>query len=238
MFLLIAIINFVSAFAQAASGFGYAIIAMFFMPMFLPFQQCSVISAGVIIIIAIQMVISLRKHICINKIIVPMIFCLIMTILGIWIINVINETVARKIMGVFLILLSFYFYYTKKHKIFIKYNFFNSMIIGMLTGLSTGMFNIVGPFLTLYYYDNCENNLEFKGNLELSFLIAGTFSFVINIFYVGLSPFLIKHLIFSGIAVVISGIIGLKVFYKINKEKLKYIIICFMPIMGIVQIIK
>jgi uncharacterized protein len=235
---ILALINSFSAFIQAASGLGYAIFAMFFMPMIIPFQQCSIISAAVIVVIGIQMTISLHSHLKIKKIIIPMTFCLITTWLGIYIIRMTDENKMRIVMGIFLILLAIYFYTTNKYNVKMKAGFVTDMIIGSLTGLTTGMFNIVGPFLSLYYYDNCDDNLEFKANIEVSFLIAGIYSLCLNLIYVKLDVFLVKAIGLSAIGTVFAGIIGLHVFKKIDKEKLKYTIICVLPIMGLILILK
>lgn len=235
---ILAIINFFSAFIQAASGLGYAIFAMFFMPMIIPFNQCSIISAAIIVVIGIQMTISLRSHIRIKKIILPMTFCIPTIWVGIYIIRVTNEHKMRMIMGVFLIFLSFYFYITNKYEVRMKDGFITSATIGLLTGLLTGMFNIVGPFLTLYYYDNCEDNLEFKANLEVSFLVAGAYSLCLNLLYVKPDAFSIKTIGVSAVGAVLAGLLGLHVFKKIDKQKLKYIIISVLPIMGLVLILK
>lgn len=234
----LALINFISAFIQAASGFGYAIFAMFFMPMIIPFQQSSIISATIIIIIGSQMTISLHSHIKYKKILIPMIFCLLTTWLGIYIIKVTNEKKMRIVMGIFLILLSLYFYLTNKYKFKIKDGYIKGIIIGLLTGLTTGMFNIVGPFLMLYYFDNCDNNLEFKANIEASFLIAGIYSLCLNLLYVRLNAFLIKAIGLSAVGAILAGMIGLNVFKKIDNQKLKFIIISVLPIMGLILIFK
>jgi uncharacterized membrane protein YfcA len=236
--LLLALINTFSAFIQAASGLGYAIFAMFFMPMLIPFQQCSIISAAVIVVIGIQMTISLHSHLKIKKILLPMTFCLMTTWLGIYIIRVTDENKMRMIMGIFLIILAIYFYITNKYSIRMKSGFITDVVIGSLTGLITGMFNIVGPFLTLYYYDNCESNLEFKANIEVSFLIAGSYSLFLNLLYVKPDAFLIKAIGLSAVGAVLAGIIGLHVFKKIDKAKLKYVIITVLPIMGLILILK
>jgi uncharacterized membrane protein YfcA len=238
MVLYIAMINFLAAFTQASTGFGYAIVAMFLMPRLLPYRQCSIISAAVIIFIAVQMTFSLRRHIRVRKIVWPMACCLSTTGLGVYLISVLDEATMRKIMGVFLILLALYFYYIKRHKVSIRESPVNGAAVGLLTGMTTGMFNIVGPFLTLYYYDNSDNSLEFKANLEFSFLIAGLFSFILNLAHVEIDSFLLLSIPASGIAAVVAGLIGLRIFRKIDKEKLKYIIICVLPVMGIIQIIK
>lgn len=236
--LIIAAINFLSAFTQASTGFGYAIVAMFLMPLFIRFQQASVISASVIIIIAIQMVYSLRKHIRVKKVVWPMICSLSTTWLGVYLLQILDDSMLRKIMGVFLILLAVFFYYTKKHKVLIRESYMNGAIAGLLTGLSTGMFTIVGPFLTLYYFDNVDSTLEFKANLEFSFLIGGIFTLALNLIYFKVDPFILQNILVSGIAAVIAGILGLKLYYKINEERLKFIIILTLPLMGLIQIFK
>lgn len=235
---ILALINFLSAFIQGASGFGYAIFAMFLMPLVIPFQQCSIISAAVIVVIGIQMAVSLRSHIRIKKIVLPMTFCMLTIWVGIHIIRVADEKVARAIMGVFLILLSLYFYITNKYQVRLKSNFIAGVAIGLLTGISTGMFNIVGPFLTLYYYDNCEDSLEFKANIEFSFLIAGIYSLCLNLIYVKPDAFLIKAVGLSTAGAFLAGIIGLRIFKKIDKQKLKYIITGVLPVMGFILIFK
>lgn len=235
---ILALINSLSAFIQASSGLGYAIFAMFFMPLVIPFQQCSIISAAVIIVIGIQMTISLRSHIKFKKIVLPMSFCILTTWVGLYIIRVTDAHTMRTIMGIFLIFLSFYFYITNRFKLWMKEGFFTGMAIGSITGLTTGMFNIVGPFLTLYYYENSEDNLEFKANIEFSFLIAGIYSLCLNLIYVRLDPFLAGAVGASAVGTIIAGIIGLHIFKKINKQKLKYVIICVLPVMGIIQIFK
>lgn len=235
---ILAVINFFSSFIQASSGLGYAIFAMFFMPFFIPFQQCLIISAAIIVVIGIQMTILLRQHIKIKKIIVPMAFCMLTTWLGIYIIRVTDARMMRTIMGVFLILLSFYFYLAEKFKFKLKKSFLTSLLIGSVTGITTGMFNIVGPFLSLYYYENSEDNLEFKANIEFSFLIAGIYSLGLNLYYVKVDAFLLKAIVTSAAGAIIAGLIGLRVFKKINKQKLKYIIIGVLPVMGFIQIFK
>ena len=100
------------------------------------------------------------------------------------------------------------------------------------------MFNIVGPFLALYYFDNCKNHLEFKANLECSFLLAGLVSLGMNIYRIHITLELTTYVITSCLASVIGGIIGLKIFKKLNKEKIKYVILCILPFMGIIQLTK
>lgn len=237
MLVIMAAINFLAAFIQAASGFGYGIFAMFLMPLFLPFRQCSVISAAVIVVIALQMTITLRKYISLKKLLLPMTFCLLTSAVGIWFISWADLYLLRKIMGVFLLVLSAYFYYTQKREIKIKRNFTSGLVIGLLAGIGAGLFNIAGPFLALYYYNICEDNLEFKADLECSFLIAGLFSLCCNLFSVGMTRSLGEAIAISGLAVLPAGVLGLRVFKKLERTNLKRIILCVLPLMGVIQLL-
>ena len=96
----------------------------------------------------------------------------------------------------------------------------------------------MGPFLTLYYYENSKDNLEFKANIEFSFLLAGIYSLCLNLMYIKPDLFLIKTIVLSSIGAILAGIIGLRVFRKIDKQKLKYVIIGILPIMGAVLVFK
>lgn len=234
--LIVAIVNALSAFVQASTGFGYAIVAMFLMPFVLPYDQCLVISASTIVVIAVQMVVTLRKHIRPKKIIWPMVGCLILLGLGRYLIYLIDDIVASRVMGFFLILLSAFFYTTKKRSITIPANRRNGLLVGFVTGMTTGMFNMVGPFLSLYYYDNFETTLEFKANLECSFLIAGIISFIINMSMYGMDLFMAGAIGLSGAFSVLAGMLGIKIYCRLNKEKLKWIIIIVLPIMGFVKL--
>lgn len=239
--ILIALTNFASVFLQSATGFGYAILSMFLMPLVLPYTECLVISSAVILVMAIQMSFTLRKHINFKAVLVPLIFCLIFMWPGRYIIAVCDEMTVKIIMGVFLILLAPYFFITQKYDVGLKQNFVNGMIIGILTGLATGMFTIMGPFLTIYFYGFAKDNLELKANLEFSFLVAGTVCLGLNLIYLEPAAFTLDlglQTLFSCLATLIAGFLGLKIYRKLNKKIMKYIILIILPIMGLVLIFR
>lgn len=237
--LCVAASNALAAFVQASTGFGYAIVAMFLLPFFLPYEQCLVVSAVTIIAIAIQMGITLRHYIRIKKILWPMIGCLSMLWLGRYLIGLVNDTTAAHVMGIFLVLLSLVFFLSKKRGINVRESSRNGLIFGFLTGLTTGMFNIVGPFFSIYYYDVFDSPLEFKANLECSFLIAGVVSLVINLMTVSsLNATLLLSSGLSAAFAIPAGMLGLAIFRKLNQNHLKWIIIAALAVMGIVQLFR
>lgn len=237
--LSVAASNALAAFVQASTGFGYAIVAMFLLPFFLPYEQCLVVSAFTIVTIAIQMGITLRHHIRPKKILWPMIGCLTMLWFGRYVIGLVNDTTAAHVMGLFLLFLSALFFLSKKRGIRIPESKKNGLIFGFLTGLTTGMFNIVGPFFSIYYYDSVESPLEFKANLECSFFVAGVVSLIINLLSAkNLSMTLLLSSGLSAAFAIPAGMLGLVLFRKLNQNHLKWIIIAALAVMGVVQLFR
>lgn len=237
--LCVAASNALAAFVQASTGFGYAIVAMFLLPFFLPYEQCLVVSAVTIIAIAIQMGITLRQHVRPKKILWPMIGCLVMLWPGRYLIGLVNDLAAAHVMGGFLLFLSLLFFLSKKRGITVRESRKNGLIFGFFTGLTTGMFNIVGPFFSIYYYDSFQNPLEFKANLECSFFVAGAVSLAINLLTVrNLDTALLLSCGLSGVFAIPAGMLGLVIFRKLNQNHLKWIIIAALAVMGTVQLFR
>jgi uncharacterized membrane protein YfcA len=236
--ILIAAINFAAAFLQAASGFGYAMLAMTLMPLVLPMKYCSAISAGTVVSIAIQMVIMLRKNLNIRIVAVPVFFCILTINLGIYMLMTFKEFTLRLILAVFIFFLAGFHFYCQKKNIKIKKSLINSAISGSLTGISTGMFNIVGPFFLVYYMNIFDNTLAFKASMEFSFLIAGLYSTAMHIIYGNISATTLPFVLVSVASSVIAGFFGIKLFKKIDRKKISLIIYVVLPIMALMLLLK
>ncbi len=231
--LTIIIINFVAAFLQASVGFGYAILAMSLMPLVLPMRICSAVSAIVVVAIGIQMVIMLRKYLDWRIILVPVISCLITTNIGMYILMHYPEKMLRTILATFILVLTVYFFVSQKYKIAIKKSLLNDILFGMITGISTGMFNIVGPFFMIYYFSICDDNLSFKASMESSFLAAGLYSTVLHILYDNITLELAPLLLSSAIGAIAAGFIGLRLFQRLNRKIVLMVIYTALPLMAI-----
>lgn len=236
--LLIAIINFVAAYFQAATGFGSAIIAMSFMPLVLPMKYCSAVSAVTIVAIGIQMVILLRKHIDFKLVLLPILFCLLTINLGLFFLMNFEERLLRLILAGLILLLSMFFIYSQQRKILIRKSIAKSALVGSITGISTGMFNIVGPFFMVYYAGVNVDPLVYKASLEFSFLVAGSYSMGMHIVYKNINSDTVPYILVSVVASLIAGWLGLKVFRKIDRDKLHTLIYIFLPVLALILILK
>ena len=231
--MLVIVINFLSALLQASTGFGYGLTAMAMMPLFLPMSTCSAISAVTVVAIGLQMSLSLRMELELKTILIPVASCMLTINLGLWILDQCNEMVLRIILAGLLLLVTGLFFYTRVRKIVIPNKWYFGVLFGLITGISTGMFNVVGPFLLIYYMNVCEKTLPMKANLEFSFLTAGLYSTFNHIFvYHNITWAVSPMIIGSVIAAWIAGAVGLRIYRKCNKDKIALFIYIFLPIMA------
>lgn len=235
--LLVGIINFSSALLQASTGFGYALVCMALMPLFLPMSTCSAISAVTVVAIGIQMSLSLRRDLSLKTIALPVLSCLTTINLGLWLLDTFNEMVLRMILAGLLILVTGLFFYMRVRKIQLPDRWYVAVGAGLITGLSTGMFNIVGPFLLVYYMNVCRSTLHMKASLEFSFLIAGLYSTMNHLFvYHNITLGVMPHILASVAAAMAAGVIGLRLYRKCNKDKIALFIYILLPIMAVMLI--
>ncbi len=80
--ILICVILFFASFIQAESGFGYAIAAMAFLPIFLPLTDGMMVTIICSFLIILYMFIKYRKHVNYKIVILPLAISLIGVFVG------------------------------------------------------------------------------------------------------------------------------------------------------------
>ncbi len=237
--ILIFLVNFISAFTQGATGFGYALIAMSVMPLFLPMADCSAISAICVVAIGIQMSITLRKNLDYKIILLPVLCCFLTINLGLYMLSIFDEMLLRIILAGLIIAVNMLFIIMKRRNIKLPGRWYTAAAAGLITGISTGLFNIVGPFLMIYYLNVCKNTLQLKASLESSFLLAGLYSVIMHTFiYKNINVSIAPELLAALAAVIIAGALSIKLYRKINKEKITLFVYIILPIMAVTLILK
>lgn len=234
---LVAGVNFLSAFMQASTGFGYAMLAMPMMALFLPMAMCSAISAVTIVAIGIQMSFTLRKSLKISTIALPVLCCFATINVGLWLLSRFDEMVLRIILALLLIVATALSLVVRRFGKGISQSWIMGVAAGLLTGLSTGMFNVVGPFLLLYYLSVSEDTLHLKASLEFSFLLAGLYSSVMHLLVYGnINQAVAPHITASVVAAIAAGFIGLTLYRRINRQVLSTLIYIVLPVMAIILV--
>lgn len=234
---LICVILFFAAFIQASSGFGYAITAMAFLPLFLPLTDCMMISIICSTVTVAYLFIKYRKHVNYKIAVLPLIFCLAGVLVGLTLlINSPNE-IALKILGAFLITLSVYFFFFSE-RIRIPNNRISASTAGLISGLTGGFFNIGGPPIVLFYCAAAKDKKEYIATLQFLSLSMIVLKFVYLWLTVGISKQTLIISPFGVVASVLGMILGMFVFDKLPHKTINRIVYVIMAVAGIWYVIR
>ncbi len=85
----------------------------------------------------------------------------------------------------------------------------------------------------VYYLNVCESTLQLKASLEFSFLMAGLYTTFMHTFVYGnINAAVLPELLSSVSAALLAGVLGLKLYRKIDKDKIALFVYILLPIMA------
>jgi uncharacterized membrane protein YfcA len=235
---LVFLICFIGGLLQGATSFGFAIFLMSLLPFVIPFKTASILVSFLNFIIGSQMFFLLRKNLNLKIFLAPVLSSIVSGMVGVHLLMLCREDLAKRILGAVLVLLAIYFVYFSNKNLRLVPNLKFGVIIGVISGLLCGMFNIGGPPLVIYYLYTTASNLEFKANIEFHFAIMALGTTMAHLAYGNVNPELIKLGVIGVISVVTAGFIGLKIFKRLNRNLLCKCIYILMFIMGALLVIK
>lgn len=230
------IVLFAGAFIQGISGFGSAMVWMSFLPLLISYTHAAAIVPFMLAILGAFMTIKLFKHVQWKVAIVPLIVSFISTSIGVWIMSMTTVKTMQIVLGVFLFLIGIYFFITSNNPISIKPTPINGGIAGFIAGVFTGLLNIGGPPLAIYYNQATEEPMQFKANLEFNFFIMYGWAAIMKAIQGAVDQQLMIYFIPAVTGLLAGSIIGLRLFGKFNKKVVSYLVWTMLIIMGLFQL--
>lgn len=235
--IIICIAVFIGAFIQASIGFGFAIVTMAVIPLFIQMTDslmllflCSTIIVGYLAIRNI-------RYVNYKLLIVPLIFTLIGNYVGLLaLVNTDNE-LAVKLLGGLLILFSIYFFLFSD-KVKLPNNQISASIAGIISGVISGFFNIPGPPMVLYYSVAIKDKKAYFATLQMLFFISVLFKIVLFLITEEVSETIKPIIPFAVLFSVLGLILGIYFFNRLSSEKVKKMVYIFMTLAGIWYIVR
>jgi len=108
----------------------------------------------------------------------------------------------------------------------------------VISGIGAGLFSIGGPLLALYFNQIFDNREEHIGNLQFTFVICGTISFVTRIINGIYTADLIKYTIVGVVFIYLGQFIGNKIAGALKPRIIRIIIYILVLFAGIMTLIK
>lgn len=235
--LITAIAALFGGIVQAVTGFGGAIIIMIFLPSIYSMNVAPAVSDVITMTLSFSMFWRYRKSVKFRQIVVPAIFYLLASTIVIYQSVHWNTKNLKILFGVFLILLSVYFYLFSG-RWHIRPSLMMNICCGTLAGVCGGLFGIGGPPVSLYYLTVTDTKEEYLGTINAFFSITVIFNIISRILNGTLTANLLPGAC-VGIAAILTGcVIGSRISHRIDLPVMKRCVYMLMLFAGIVSIIQ
>lgn len=227
----------IAALVQSTSGFGFGIVFMAIVPLFLPYSTSTVLSVFTCLFLQITIIIKLWKHIQWRMVIIPAILAIIASNIGVKLMIDLPERVMALVLGIFLWLLAIYMIFIAP-KVHLKKNIWTEVGAGALSGFMTGMFAIGGPPMVAYYDAVFDDKLQYQGTIQTYFFINSLGTVFANVMAGNLNRNMIPSMVVSVVAVLIGTFIGVKILDKISMTTVRRLAYIVMLVAGTYQLCK
>ncbi len=235
--ILLSITCFTGAVIQTVTGFGFGIFAMTLLPYFVSSYVSSVtLSTSFSFVIVLIATVQLRKQIDYKLLIAPLFgYALTNAFIIAFSVTQSDDTL-KKMLGVFLFLLSIYFMFYS-HKIKIKAKFTNGIIAGGISGILGGLFGTGGPPIVIYFLSTTTDSVKYLATIQCYFLLSNAF----NLFNRALNGLFTEEImqlwVFGLVAIGVGMFAGKKINKKVDDKLLRKMVYGFMSISGLIMIL-
>ena len=230
--LIIILPALLAGFLQGLTGFGAVIMMMVFFPLILPIPAAAGIAC--VIMIASQVVITwrYRDYFKFTRVFIPFVIYSAVSAAAVVFNDTIDTNLLRKVLGVLLVALAFYFYFCKTQQE-TTYPWYLVAIFLVVSGFFNGLLGIGGPLMALYFLSISENKADYLGNIQGFFLLNALLLTAIRLNRGILVPAQFP-LIAVGLIAAISGtLLATRFSAKWNLEKVSRVVYIFIGVSGI-----
>lgn len=227
----------VSGLVQTITGFGAGILMMMYLPYFFGMIQAPALSSCICLGLNMALAWKYRDTINIRMLFVPFVFYVSASLEVIRIVKSLDMRLISILFGVFLILVALYFLFLSRKKIE-KVGFLLTAFCALFSGLSSGLFGIGGPLMSIYFLEKTDNSKSYTGNMQMFFSITSLFSLTSRIVKGIYTVSLIPLTIIGIIGINIGKKVAIPLLEKTDPEKFKKIIYIAVGLAGIINIIE
>lgn len=232
IYLLVFLICFTGSAIQAVVGFGFLILVMALMPIFLPVGQVLVVGQFVGVFVSLWLIVGKFGKIDIKYIIFPAAFATAGSLVGLLFLTDISTEAYMKALGIVLIVLALWMWKLSS-RFRIRATPVSGGACGLVSGVMGAIFGISVPPLVLYYSSDMSDKDRYMVSLQITLVIQSASCLLCRV-GLGMWPKGIWMLIPFALAGSILGKYPGKWLYnRLDVEKLKKVIYVFIALMGV-----
>lgn len=224
-------IAFFAGIVQTVSGFGAAILMMTVMPFFFEMHTAPAIVSAVCAGLSVSVAFRFRRYIDLKRSAVPILAFLATSLSVIPVSKKLDLHVLTVVFGIFLILLALWLLVFSK-KIKAGADNKTALILGGISGITSGLFGIGGPLMALYFSASTDSKEAYIANTQLLFATTNIVNTLMRAATGIYTQDLIPLTVIGIVGISLGKRIGLRLLSKIDTEKLRKLVVVLVAVAG------
>lgn len=219
----IVIVILIGSFIQGVSGFGFGLFAMGFIPLFFSVKESALFVMALAVVVSGSIISRNYKHLVVKSLIIIVGASLSGRVISFFLLNAFGEMEwMKKVLGIFLITMVSYLFFNKKEpSLALLEKPIIPICFGFMGGLIGGIFAVGGPFFVFYFLLIAKDKYQYSANLQAVFFVNNGFSLLLHGINGDIHTTFLLYFVIGVIAVFTGTTLGLKLFDKLPREKVK-----------------
>ncbi|MFZ4452862.1 sulfite exporter TauE/SafE family protein [Salibacterium aidingense] len=236
---IVFIVLFIGSFIQGASGFGFGLFAMSFLPFLFTVKDSTLLVMALALVTCITIFLKVYKHIDFKKLGYLLTGAIVGRIGAYFVLHHYGEMDAmKKILGFVLIGMVVYILLQKnpqerkqaENPVF-------PIVIGGLGGFIGGVFVVGGPFFVFYLLMVCKDKYAYSANIQAVFVLSALVTLLLHGFSGDLHLELLVYFFIGFLSVIAGSRLGMMWFKRLSQENIKKLASIIVALAGLNLII-
>lgn len=224
----------VASFLFRTTGFGFGIVIMTVLPSLMPsYGEATALSGLLAMSMSVIVAYRTRKLVSWNRLLPILISFSVVSAIAIFTLRRMDDVILRRILGIFLILISLYFTFFNE-KIHLKPTIPVQIGAGTVSGLFGGFFGMQGPPAVLYFISSEPDKEHFLAMMQHYLLLGNLIMTIVRWKNGFITPAVGVSYLYGIGGVVIGASLGALLFKHIPNKYFKYVVYGYIAIAGII----
>jgi uncharacterized protein len=217
------LIVLVGGFIQGVSGFGFGLVVMGFLPLFLTLKESTLIVIALLLVASCSILLKIYKWIDVKGLIVIVGSALVGRVLSFFVLSTYGDMdILKQILGFFLIGMVIYLFFSKKNSSpEANMSPVIPIVLGFLGGFIGGVFAVGGPFFVFYFLMLYKDKHTYHANLQVSVVITSLMTIILHGVNGDFDSTMLSYLLLGIVGVFIGTALGMKWFEKLPRTLIK-----------------
>ena len=228
------IIIFIAAFLQGTTGFGFSLLSIPLLTLFISPKTVIPMILLESLIINIFVLYNSRKSLNFKVILPIFLFSMIGVPIGAKLLLILPDYVLKIVIGVFILLFGILFLFNVRFKV--KHEKVTRAFVGFFSGLLNGSITMSGPPIIIFFANEQKGKMHFRAHLASFFLMLTLFTIPVYFYYGLITKVVVNYALIFSIAVIVGVLGGNILIHRIQEVHFRKLTLIIIILMGVLAV--